>query len=117
MNVKNFGMIYRPSNNQVIARARSAHQSLWGTIPVEKIPSRYPLFANVDDVDGPLIERVVKGDEPLRENYVTRLWREPNGDLHIVDGHIRAAMYHALNKPMPVQIMDGPFLDSLQGVR
>lgn len=104
--VKDFGMTYHPDNAKVIERANAAHQSLWGTIPVEMIPARYPLHANVPEVDGALIAKVVSGKEPFRDNYVTRLWCEPNGDLHIVDGHVRAAMYHALDKSMPVQIMD-----------
>lgn len=59
------------------------------------------------------VHRVANVDVPLRENCPTRLWRDGNGELYVVDGHVRTAIYYTLEKPMPVRIVDEQSLAEL----
>ncbi|MHA3018668.1 hypothetical protein ACXPWS_00175 [Mycobacterium sp. BMJ-28] len=102
-----YGMCFDPNNVYVVERARSVDESLWDGLPVELLPVGVTLQANEETLKRSSIDRVTSGAEPIREGYVTKLWRDWNGDLHIVDGHHRVAMYYVLGKPLPVRIMDG----------
>jgi HK97 family phage portal protein len=101
-----YGMDYSPANAQVVEKARGVPDEEWNTLPVETLPHGTALKANEETLNTAPIEKVVSGREPFREGYVTKLWRTNEGDLHIVDGHHRVAMYHALRREMPVRIMD-----------
>jgi hypothetical protein len=72
------------------------------------------LEANEGTLPKKHIDKVVSGKEPFREDYHVRLLRTSDGKLHIVDGHTRVAMYNALGKDMPVQIMDQSMVNDLQ---
>lgn len=101
-----YGMTYRPEGEKIVERARDMPEKAWEKLPVETLPAKTPLIANEEMLRSKPINKVVSGEQPFREGYVTKLWREPNGDLHVVDGHHRVAMYNALGKDMPVRIMD-----------
>ncbi|MEB3072082.1 hypothetical protein [[Mycobacterium] vasticus] len=102
-----YGMRYDPNNVYVVERARSVSEAEWNKLPVELLPLGVTLQANEETLKRSSIDRVISGTEPIREDYVTKLWRDGSGDLHIVDGHHRVAMYYVLGKPLPVRIMDG----------
>lgn len=103
---QNFGMNYHPRNEKVVERARTVPDEKWDELPVESLPAGTPLEANEETLKKKSIDLVVSGAEPFRAGYVIKLWREHYGKLHVVDGHHRVAMYHALGQPMPVRIMD-----------
>lgn len=111
---EDFGMEYSKDNEAVVEKARTVPDDKWNELPVETLPARattaagtsVKLKANEETVKARHIDKVVSGQQPFREGYVTKLWRDDKGDLHIVDGHTRTAMYHALGKDMPVRIMD-----------
>jgi len=100
------GMNYDRRNKKVVDRARSVPEAKWNTLPVETLPTGTLLQANEETLTKKSIDKVVRGAEPFREGYVIKLWRDNKGALHVVDGHHRVAMYHALGKPIPVRIMD-----------
>jgi hypothetical protein len=106
VSTEKYGMRYSPSNEKIVERARAVSDSDWDKLSIETLPARFPLQANEETIKLRHVAKVVNGEEPFREGYITKLWRAPNGDLHIADGHTRAAMYYALDKPMPVRIMD-----------
>jgi hypothetical protein len=102
-----YGMCYDPNNVYVVERARSLAEAQWNKLPVELLPVGVTLHANEETLKRSSIDRVTSGAEPIRDGYVTKLWRDGSGDLHIVDGHHRVAMHYVLGKPQPVRIMDG----------
>lgn len=103
---RNYGMTYHPGSERMVAKARKVSDKDWDTLPVQTLPHGTKLIANEEHLTKPqAIERVVSGKEPFREGYVTKLWKDSKGNLHIVDGHHRVAMYHELGKDMPVRIM------------
>ena len=104
--VSGYGMHFATRNAQIIARAQAMSDGEWDLIPIETIPARTPLNAYRETVGSRHIESVASGDIPLREDYVTRLWRDGDGGLYIVDGHARTAIYYAINRPMPVRIAE-----------
>ena len=104
--VEKYGMTYDRDNEPVVDRAREIPDEGWNKLPVVEIPPGTELHANESHLNPKPINKVVSGAEPFREGYVVKLWNE-NGQLHVVDGHHRVAMYHALGKPMPARIM-GP---------
>lgn len=106
VSASDYGMTYAPGNAKVVAKARAVPDAKWNEIPVTTLPAGTKLQANEKFLKTAPIEKVVSGKEKFREGYVTKLWKADNGDLHIVDGHHRVAMYHALGKDMPVRIMD-----------
>jgi len=99
-------MHYDPRNVEVVERARSVPDEKWNELPIESLPIGTPLEANEETLTKKSIDKVVSGAEPFREGYVTKLWRDKHGKLHVVDGHHRVAMYNALGKAIPVRIMD-----------
>jgi hypothetical protein len=103
---EDYGMNYDPRNDKVVERARSVPDEKWSELPVESLPAGTSLEANEETLKKESIDKVISGAEPFREGYVTKLWRDKNYKLHVVDGHHRAAMYYALGKAMPVRIMD-----------
>jgi hypothetical protein len=106
-------MHYDPRNSLVVERARSVPDKRWNELPIEYLPAGASIEANEETLKKKSIDNVTSGAEPFREGYVVKLWRDRNGKLHIVDGHHRVAMYHALGKPMPVRIMDSATYDRL----
>jgi len=110
-------MNYDPHNEKVVARARSVPDEKWNELPVESLSAGTPLEANEKTLKQKSIDKVVSGAEPFRAGYVTKLWRDKNGRVHVVDGHHRVAMYHVLGKAMPVRIMDESAYDRLVGRR
>jgi ParB-like chromosome segregation protein Spo0J len=99
-------MHYDPRNVRVVERAGSVPDEKWNELPIENLPIGTLLEANEETLNKKSIDKVVSGAEPFREGYVTKLWRDKHGKLHVVDGHHRVAMYNALGKAMPVRIMD-----------
>jgi hypothetical protein len=112
---QDYGMKYDPRNENVVERARAVPDEKWIELPVESLPARTRLEANEETLKKWSIDKVVSGAEPFRESYVTKLWRDKNGKLHVVDGHHRVAMYYALGRAMPVRIMDEAAYDRLTG--
>lgn len=110
-----FGMDWVPDspNAKIVSDARELPADKWDQLPVQTLPHGTPIKANEGTLKKSSLDKVISGAEPFREGYVTKLWREPNGDLHVVDGHHRVAMYHALGKDMPVRILDRPTLEQL----
>ncbi|OCB22501.1 hypothetical protein A5689_17875 [Mycobacterium intracellulare subsp. yongonense] len=106
-------MHYDPRNSLVVERARSVPDELWNEIPIEYLPVGASIEANEETLKQTSIDNVTSGAESFREGYVVKLWRARNGQLHVIDGHHRVAMYHALVKPMPVRIMDSATYDRL----
>ena len=101
-----YGMHYDAANADIIARAQSASEDEWNALPVDILPARTPLNASLERVTRRDIERVVRGDVELRgADYPTKLWRDGDEKLYVVDGHVRAAIHFALNKAMPVRMM------------
>ena len=103
---EDYGLIYDRRNEKVVERARGVPDAKRNALPVETLPAGTPLQANEETLSKKSIDKVVSGAEPFREGYVIKLWRDNDGALHVVDGHHRVAMYHALSKPTPVRIMD-----------
>jgi hypothetical protein len=99
-------MRYDPNNVYVVEHARSVAEAQWNVLPIESLPAGVTLQANEETLKRSSIDKVISGAEPIRAGYVVKLWRDRNGDLHIVDGHHRVAMYYVLGKPLPVRIMD-----------
>ena len=100
-----FGMKYSGANERIVRRARTVPDEQWDTLPVQQLPHGTQLQANEKILKTKPIQKVVSGREPFREGYVTKLWQDNRGRLHVADGHHRVAMYHALGKDMPVRIM------------
>lgn len=84
-------------------------------MPIETLPARTPLNACVEAVDLCIVEKVARGDIPIRKNYELKLWKDESGKLYVVDGHTRTAIYYELDEPMPVRIMDEKSLAELGG--
>lgn len=103
---EDYGMRYDRQNVKVVERARGVPDEKWNELPIESLPVGTPLEANEETLTKKSIDKVVSGAEPFREGYVIQLWRDNHGKLHIVDGHHRVAMYHALRKALPIRIMD-----------
>ncbi|WP_156747984.1 hypothetical protein [Mycobacterium sp. 1465703.0] len=99
-------MHYDPRNEKIVEAARAVPDEKWKQLPVVNLPARTTLEANEDTLKKRSIDKVVNGVEPFREGYVIKLWRDQDAKLHVVDGHHRVAMYHALGKVVPVRIMD-----------
>jgi hypothetical protein len=116
-----YGMTYSEYSEAEVERARAVPQEDWDKLPIQMLPNaarfptlpETPIIANEPVLKKKSIDKVVSGEEPFREGYVVKLWRDDDGNLHVVDGHHRVAMYHALGKDMPVRIMDE---DSLKAV-
>ena len=112
--VSDYGMEYDAKNVEVVARARMVKDELWDTLPISSIPRGTVLQANEEVVKKRHIDKVVSGAEPFREGYTAKLWRDADGNLHVVDGHTRAAMYDALGLPLPARVMDEAKYNKLQ---
>jgi hypothetical protein len=108
-----YGMKFKAENEKVVAKARTLSDAKWNTLPVETLPFGSELQANEELLKTKPIDKVVSGKDSFREGYVTKLFRDGDGKLHIVDGHHRVAMYHALGKDMPVRIIDAAMTDKL----
>jgi hypothetical protein len=108
-----YGMHYDAGNRNVIAQAQAVGADIWDTLPISTLPARTPLNACVETLESRWVDRVVSGSVPLRENHPTFLWKDGSGKLYIVDGHARTAIFYALDKPMPVRIMDEKSLAEL----
>jgi hypothetical protein len=108
------GMTYSKGNDKIVAAARTVSDEKWDLLPVQSLPAGTPIQANEEHLKKKHIDKVVSGAVPFREGYVTKIWRQPDGSLHVVDGHHRVAMYAGLKKDMPVRIMDAASLAVLK---
>lgn len=107
-----YGMQYHPDNATVIARAKAVSDEKWNTLPVIMLAQWTPLHAHRETVFRRHVDRVVRGGlEP--DGKPTKLWKDRDGELYIVDGHVHAAIYHELDRPMPVRVMDEDSLSEL----
>jgi hypothetical protein len=107
-------MRFDPRNYLVVERARSVSEEKWNELAIDSLRVGTLLQANEEMLKKKSIDKVTSGAEPFREGYVTKLWRDENGELHIVDGQHRVAMYYSLGKEMPVRIMDNAIYDRLR---
>ncbi len=105
-NISTYGMHYDAGNAKVIERAQAVSQDKWNTLTVQPLEPRTMLNACVETVLRRHVDRVYDRDFAFRENYEPTIWEDGRGELYIVDGHTRAAMYYELNRSMPVRIMD-----------
>ena len=105
-----YNMTYKASNAEVVAAARNVPDSAWDSLPVVTIPHGTMLHSNVETLTKAHIDKVVLGVEAFREGYPTRLYRTDSGDLHIVDGHHRAAICAELRTDMDALIADSAFV-------
>jgi hypothetical protein len=108
-----YGMDFVPDRAPIVASARAVPDEDWNKLPVEMLPIGTPIHANEPVLKARSIRKVVSGQVPFREGYVVKLWRDSRGELHVVDGHTRIAMYYALHKDIPVRIMDQKTLEDL----
>ena len=108
-----YGMHYDARNAKVIARAQVVSDEKWEALPIQTLPAGTPLHAHLETVERQDVDRVANGNVPLREKCPTQLWRDGDGELYVVDGHVRTAIYYTLDKPMPVRIMDEKSLAEL----
>jgi hypothetical protein len=105
--VSTYGMHYDAGNAKVIKRAKALSDAKWRAFTaIKTLPARKPLNACVETVLRRHVDKVYDRDFAFRENYEPTIWKDGRGELYIVDGHTRAAMYYELNEPMPVRIMD-----------
>lgn len=111
---EDYGMRFDPRNYLVVERARSVSEEKWNELAIDSLRVGTLLQANEEMLKKKSIDKVTSGAEPFREGYVTKLWRDENGELHIVDGQHRVAMYYSLGKEMPVRIMDNAIYDRLR---
>lgn len=109
-----YGMHYEADNATVIARAQAVSEAKWNTLPVNMLPARTRLNDHVETLLRRHVERVVSGTLEL-DDHPTKLWKDHDGKLYIVDGHVHTAIYYALDKPMPVRVMDEKSLAELGG--
>lgn len=107
-----YGMLFEADNAAIIARAQAVADEKWKALPINILPARTQLNAHQDSVRLRHVDRVVGGERKLDEKP-TKLWKDDDGKLYIVDGHVHAAIYYALDKPMPVRIMDEESLAEL----
>lgn len=110
-----YGMEWLPDSPEakIVAPAREISDAHWNTLPVQHLPHGTVIKANEGTLSKDSIDRVVSGTVPFREGYPIKLYRTDDGALHVVDGHTRIAMYNALNKDLPVQIMDESTLERI----
>jgi len=116
MTVSAYEMHYDAGNAKVVERAKAVSEDKWkAALRIETLPARTPLNACVETVLRRHVDKVYDRDFEFRKDHVTQLWEDGNGELYIVDGHTRTAMYYELNRPMPVLIMDQKSLTGLSG--
>ena len=115
VSTEDYNMRYKPAGAKVVARAREVPDEKWDLLPITDISPDVELIANEETVKLSSIEKVTSGREPFRAGYIAQLWRDQGGDLHVVDGHTRAAMYRTLGKDMPARIMDEKKYQQLVG--
>lgn len=103
--VGSYGLTYDPKGERTVERIRKANID-WESLPTETVPHAQirKLHANEPTVRNKPIQKVVGGTEPFREGYTVRLFQAADGELHVVDGHHRLAMYSALGKDVPVKV-------------
>ncbi len=109
-----YGMHFDADNARIIARAQAVSDEKWNTLPVIMLPARTRLNAHRETVLRRHVDRVVCGELEL-DGKPIKLWKDRNGKLYIVDGHVHSAIYYALGKPMPVRVMDEKSLSELDG--
>lgn len=97
---------YNATNALVVARARVLPDAAWDALPVVRIPRGTVLHSNIEKLVQRHIDKVVSGVEAYREDYPALLYRTDAGDLHIVDGHHRAAICAALELDLPARVAD-----------
>ncbi len=108
-------MDYDPGNSNVVAEARNICKCKWQALRTDELRARTRLNACVETVDRLIVEKVASGEVSIREDYDPCLWRDSSGELYIVDGHVRTAIYYQRNEPMPVRIMDERLLAKIKG--
>lgn len=101
-----YNMTYSEANAAVVAPASSIPDSAWEALPVVTIPHGTILHSNFQTLAKAHIDKVVSGAEAYREGYPIRLYRTDSGELHIVDGHHRAAICAELHTNMAACIAD-----------
>lgn len=95
-------MVYHPGNAGVVSACQDID---WGSVPVVIVPHGTMLHATVGTLDWSIVHRVASGDDKLREEgYYAHLYRTQGGDLYIVDGHHRVAIYAAMGRDMPARV-------------
>lgn len=77
----------------------------WDAVPVTEVDPK-SLVAVEHVLSSRSIDRAVSGEVPLREGYVARVVRKNDGTEIIVDGHHRAAMASAMDRPLQAQVVD-----------
>ena len=100
-----YNMRYAPVNEKIVAAARSVPDAEWEKLPVTSIPCGTVLHANAETLLRRHIDKVVSGAERYREEYPAKVYQRHNGDLHIVDGHTRAAICAVLGRELPACVM------------
>lgn len=100
-----YGMHYDADHAKVTARAQAVSDEKWNTLPECTLPPRTPLNAHRETVLRRHVDRVLSGELEL-DDKPTKLWKERDGNLYIVDGHVHTAIHYALGIPMRVRVMD-----------
>ncbi len=114
-----FGLTYDPEARQLISALDDMNNGGridWSTAESTVIQPDDIRYIHTDEsfLDGDLVEKVAGGTIPFKEDYPVQLYRDPNGELFIVDGNTRLAMYLGADRPMDVVIYDGP-VDGMAG--
>lgn len=98
-----YGLVYDGSFENNDYRMAALEWDGWGGLPIESVDPK-TLIAVEERLQSKAINKVVSGEVPLREGYVVKVARTPEGQLVIVDGHHRAAMAAAMGRDLDVQI-------------
>lgn len=107
---KSYGLHYDGwfEGHPIVQRARESDQ--WDDLPVETVDPK-ELIAIEKMLSSRSIDKVVSGEVPLRTGYTVQVVRLDDGRMIIADGHHRAAMAAAMDRPLEVKILDASALD------
>lgn len=109
-----YNMRYAPGNEKIVAAARSVPDAEWEKLPVTSIPCGTVLHANAETLIRRHIDKVVSGAEEYREGYPAKVYQRHNNELHVVDGHTRAAICAVLGRTLPARVMTEADLSQIQ---
>lgn len=97
---EDYGMVYSPDSGL------EKGTFVWEGVPVETIdPTIQTIYATEPELRGGIVDGLVEGVEPMREGYLPHLVRK-DGDLYVIDGHHRVAVYTATGQSFEAQVMD-----------
>lgn len=100
-----YGFEYHPEYEKLPELAEARAWEGWDSLPEEEIDPKDLKFVE-NAFASSSVDKVVNGDEPLREGYVAKVLRLDNGDLVMADGHHRAIMASEMGQPLKAHVVD-----------